>query len=47
MLSHFLFGLFSNTSLFEQLKRAPLHASKYFSFESYSNAEDKKQYQTF
>ena len=29
------------------LKRAPLHASKYFSFESYINAGDKNSHKTF
>ena len=47
MLSDFLFRLYYNTSLFEQLKSAPLHDSKYFLFEWYSNADNKNQYQTF
>ena len=33
--------------IFEEEKRAPLHASDYFAVGSYSIANDKKEYKTF
>ena len=44
----FKFSSYQDSMLiFEEEKRAPLHASDYFAVGSYSIANDKKEYKTF